>query len=72
MLTVIVYIKTIVIVVIVIINKLELHIKWDEIIDYQFKCLKNGLNGVGYGCAYNFVLTTCTECVIWLFNCTKQ
>ena len=29
------------------INKLELHIKWDEIIDYQFKCLKNGLNGVG-------------------------
>jgi predicted nucleic acid-binding protein len=29
------------------INKLELHIKWDEIIDYQFKCLKSGLNGVG-------------------------
>jgi len=29
------------------INKLELLIKWDEIIDYQFKCLKNGLNGVG-------------------------
>lgn len=29
------------------INQLKLLIKWDEIIDYQFKCLKNGLNGVG-------------------------
>jgi len=29
------------------INKLELYIKWNEIIDYQVKCLKNGLNGVG-------------------------
>jgi predicted nucleic acid-binding protein len=29
------------------INLLELNIKWDEIIEYQFKCLKNGLNGVG-------------------------
>lgn len=30
-----------------IINKLELKIQWDKIIDYQFKCLKSGLNGVG-------------------------
>lgn len=29
------------------ISKLEMHIKWDEIIDYQFKCLNSGLNGVG-------------------------
>ena len=29
------------------INKLEIFINWNEIIDYQYKCLKNGLNGVG-------------------------
>ena len=29
------------------INKLELIINWDEITDYQLKCLKNGVNGVG-------------------------
>ncbi len=29
------------------INKLELYINWDQIIDFQFKCLKNGLNGIG-------------------------
>ncbi len=29
------------------INKLEISINWNEIIDYQYKCLKNGLNGVG-------------------------
>lgn len=29
------------------INKLNLSINWNEIIDYQYKCLKNGLNGVG-------------------------
>ena len=29
------------------INKLELSIKWDQIIEFQFKCLKNGLNGIG-------------------------
>lgn len=29
------------------INKLEISIHWNEIIDYQYKCLKNGLNGVG-------------------------
>jgi hypothetical protein len=27
--------------------KLQLNIKWDELIDYQVKCLKNGINGVG-------------------------
>ncbi|MCD6584534.1 MAG: PIN domain-containing protein [Desulfobacteraceae bacterium] len=29
------------------INKLDLSINWNEIIDYQYGCLKNGLNGVG-------------------------
>ena len=28
------------------INKLQLRIKWDEIIDYQVQCLKKGANGV--------------------------
>ena len=28
------------------INKLQLHIRWDEIIDYQWQCLKKGVNGV--------------------------
>ncbi|MFC1824216.1 PIN domain-containing protein [Thermodesulfobacteriota bacterium] len=29
------------------INKLELSINWDQIMEFQFKCLKNGLNGIG-------------------------
>ena len=29
------------------IDKLELSINWDQIIEFQFKCLKNGLNGIG-------------------------
>lgn len=29
------------------INRLELSIDWNEIIDYQYGCLKNGLNSVG-------------------------
>lgn len=29
------------------INRLDLSINWNEIIDYQYKCLSNGLNGVG-------------------------
>ncbi len=29
------------------INRLVLTINWNEIIDYQYECLKNGLNGVG-------------------------
>ena len=29
------------------INKLELTINWNQIIEFQFKCLKNGLNGIG-------------------------
>ena len=29
------------------INKLELSINWDQLIEFQFKCLKNGLNGIG-------------------------
>jgi predicted nucleic acid-binding protein len=28
------------------INKLQLHIKWNEIIDYQLQCFKKGINGV--------------------------
>ena len=29
------------------INKLKLSINWDQLIDFQFKCLKSGLNGIG-------------------------
>ncbi|MCP4683246.1 MAG: PIN domain-containing protein [Desulfobacterales bacterium] len=29
------------------INKLDLFINWSQIVDFQYKCLKNGLNGVG-------------------------
>ena len=29
------------------INKLDLSIDWDQIKEFQFKCLKNGLNGIG-------------------------
>ena len=29
------------------IKKLSLSINWSQIIEYQFKCLKNGLNGIG-------------------------
>lgn len=28
-------------------NKISLHIQWGEIIEFQFKCLKTGINGVG-------------------------
>jgi predicted nucleic acid-binding protein len=27
--------------------KYELHIDWNEIVDYQTKCLKKGINGIG-------------------------
>lgn len=29
------------------IKRLELMIAWDQIIEYQYQCLKNGMNGVG-------------------------
>ena len=29
------------------INKLELIINWEQIAEYQYKCLKSGINGVG-------------------------
>jgi predicted nucleic acid-binding protein len=29
------------------INKIEIQIKWDQLIEFQYKYLKNGLNGVG-------------------------
>jgi predicted nucleic acid-binding protein len=29
------------------INKLALSINWDQIMEFQFQCLKNGLNGIG-------------------------
>ncbi|MEE8481515.1 MAG: PIN domain-containing protein [Desulfobacterales bacterium] len=29
------------------VNKIDLSINWDQIIEFQFKCLKNGLNGIG-------------------------
>jgi predicted nucleic acid-binding protein len=29
------------------IKKLDLILNWDQIIEFQFNCLKNGLNGIG-------------------------
>ena len=29
------------------INRLELTINWDQIVDYQYKCLNAGINGIG-------------------------
>ena len=29
------------------INNSTIQIKWDQLIEFQYKCLKNGLNGVG-------------------------
>ncbi len=29
------------------INKLEIVVNWQQLIDYQFKCLKEGINGIG-------------------------
>lgn len=29
------------------VNKLDLSINWEQISEYQYKCLKNGLNGIG-------------------------
>ena len=29
------------------INKFDLSINWKQIVEYQYKCLKNGLNGIG-------------------------
>jgi len=29
------------------INKLKLAINWEQLIEFRFKCLKNGLNGIG-------------------------
>ena len=29
------------------INKLELALNWAQLVEFQFKCLKNGLNGIG-------------------------
>ena len=29
------------------IYKLDMSINWNQIIEFQFKCLKNGLNGIG-------------------------
>ena len=29
------------------INHIPLEINWDEIIDFQLQCLKNGINGIG-------------------------
>ncbi len=28
-------------------KKITIQINWDQIIEYQYKCLKNGINGVG-------------------------
>lgn len=29
------------------INRLDMFINWNQIIEYQYKCLKNGINGIG-------------------------
>jgi predicted nucleic acid-binding protein len=29
------------------VKQLNLYINWNQIIEFQFKCLKNGLNGIG-------------------------
>lgn len=29
------------------INRIDLSVNWNQIIEYQYKCLKNGLNGIG-------------------------
>ena len=29
------------------INKLEIVVNWPQLIDYQYKCIKNGINGIG-------------------------
>jgi predicted nucleic acid-binding protein len=29
------------------IEKLDISIDWDQIMEFQFQCLKNGLNGIG-------------------------
>ena len=29
------------------ISRFDLSVNWNQIIEYQFKCLKNGLNGIG-------------------------
>ena len=29
------------------VKKFHIQINWDQIIEYQYKCLKNGINGVG-------------------------
>jgi hypothetical protein len=29
------------------IDRFELSVNWNQIIEYQYKCLKNGLNGIG-------------------------
>jgi predicted nucleic acid-binding protein len=47
------------------INKLNLSISWGQIIEYQYKCLKNGLNGV---CIPNLIIAQNAKqnnCVIY-------
>jgi hypothetical protein len=29
------------------INKLEIMVNWEQLIDYQYKCLQKGINGIG-------------------------
>ncbi|MGD9065765.1 MAG: PIN domain-containing protein, partial [Desulfobacterales bacterium] len=29
------------------ISRFDLSVNWNQIIEYQYKCLKNGLNGIG-------------------------
>jgi predicted nucleic acid-binding protein len=45
------------------INRLELNINWTQLIDFQHKCLENGINGVGIPdliIAQNAIQNNCT------------
>jgi predicted nucleic acid-binding protein len=45
------------------INRLELNINWPQLIDFQHKCLENGINGVGIPdliIAQNAIQNNCT------------
>ena len=47
------------------IKRLDLFIDWNQIIDYQYQCLKNGLNGVGIPdliIAQNAIQNDCEIC----------
>jgi len=50
------------------ISKLPLHINWDQIIEFQFQCLKNGLNGIGIPDLIIAQNSKQNNCEIYSFN----